>query len=383
MPETAVLIVAAGRGERAGAGISKQYRNLGGKPVLRWSAEAFLAHPDIRAVRCVIRGEDAEMYRASVGDMGLQDPVIGGATRQESVRNGLEALAASAPQYVLIHDAARPLVSGNAIGRVIGALDGADAAAPFLGVAYTLRRKCARGYETVPRENLFRAQTPQGFRFPAILEAHRAFAGTQATDDIEIAERAGLTIAPVQGEEMNLKLTTAEDFALAERLASSALSDVRTGTGIDAHGFTDGDHVWLCGVKIPHDAGLAGHSDADAGLHALTDAILGAISAADIGVHFPPSDVRWRKAPSHLFLQHAASLVRDLKGIISHVDVTIICERPKVAPYRDAMRARVAEILGIDLERVSVKATTTDGLGFTGRREGIAAQATATVRLPS
>jgi 2-C-methyl-D-erythritol 4-phosphate cytidylyltransferase/2-C-methyl-D-erythritol 2,4-cyclodiphosphate synthase len=235
----------------------------------------------------------------------------------------------------------------------------------------------------VARENLFRAQTPQGFHFGKILMAHREFASYAATDDFQLAEKAGLSLAQVAGEETNLKLTTAEDFVLAEKLASSALADIRTGTGIDAHGFAEGDHVWLCGIKVPHDRSLAGHSDADAGLHALTDAILGTISAADIGAHFPPSDARWRGAPSHLFLEHAASLVRELGGVIAHVDVTIICERPKVSPHRDAMRVRIAGILRLDVSRVSVKATTTDGLGFIGRREGIAAHAVATVRLPT
>jgi 2-C-methyl-D-erythritol 4-phosphate cytidylyltransferase/2-C-methyl-D-erythritol 2,4-cyclodiphosphate synthase len=299
------------------------------------------------------------------------------------VRNGLEALASLSPERVLIHDGARPLISSAVIGRVMAALDTADAALPILAVADTLRRKTAHGYEDVARDHLWRAQTPQGFHFAKILAAHRGLMHTQATDDIQLAEKAGLSVAQVAGEETNLKLTTAEDFVFAEKLAASSLGDVRTGTGIDAHGFADGDHVWLCGVKIAHDRALAGHSDADAGLHALTDAILGAIAAEDIGAHFPPSDARWRGAPSHLFLEHANALVRSMGGVVSHVDVTIVCERPTVSPHRDTMRARIAEILKRDISRVSVKATTTDGLGFTGRREGIAAHATATVRLPA
>ena len=235
----------------------------------------------------------------------------------------------------------------------------------------------------VPRESLLRAQTPQGFHFEKIWDAHRRFAGEQATDDLVLAERANLKMAAVMGEETNIKLTTADDFAAAERLALSSLLDVRTGSGFDAHRFGPGDHVWLCGVKIPHGSGLVGHSDADVGLHALTDAVLGALGAADIGAHFPPSEGRWRGAPSHLFLAHAADLVRKQSGVIAHVDVTVICERPKLAPHRDAMRARIAEILQIDISRVSVKATTSDGLGFTGRSEGIAAQAVATIRLPA
>jgi 2-C-methyl-D-erythritol 4-phosphate cytidylyltransferase/2-C-methyl-D-erythritol 2,4-cyclodiphosphate synthase len=250
-----------------------------------------------------------------------------------------------------------------------------------LPVFDTLRRRTATGYETVPRDELLRAQTPQGFRFEKILDAHRRFKDEPVTDDLALAERANLTIAAVAGEETNIKLTTADDLAAAEKLALSSLLDVRTGTGFDAHRFGPGDHVWLCGVKIPHSVSLVGHSDADVGLHALTDAVLGALGAADIGAHFPPSEERWRGAPSHLFLEHAAELVRTRGGFISHVDVTLICERPKVGPHREIMRARLAEILRIDIGRVSVKATTSDGLGFTGRSEGIAAQAVATIRL--
>src|SRR6266550_5005228 len=387
MVETVALIVAAGRGERAQRGeraneVPKQYRSLAGKPVLRWAVEAFLGHPSVAAVQVVIRGEDRTEYESALAGLTLEAPVLGGATRQESVRHGLEALAASQPQRVLIHDGARPLVSADLIARVAGALENADAVAPLLEVSDTLRRKTAAGYAIVPRDGLLRAQTPQGFAFAPILDAHRRFAGESVTDDFALAERAGLSLAQVSGEEINIKLTTAEDFALAERLAGSVASDIRTGTGFDVHRFVPGDFVWLCGVKVPHDFGLDGHSDADCGLHVLTDAILGALASADIGAHFPPTDERWRGAPSHLFLSHAASLVRDQGGVISHVDVTIICERPKISAYREAMRTRIAEILGLDLNRVSVKATTTEGLGFTGRREGIAAQAVATIRLP-
>jgi 2-C-methyl-D-erythritol 4-phosphate cytidylyltransferase/2-C-methyl-D-erythritol 2,4-cyclodiphosphate synthase len=383
MAKTVALIVAAGRGERAGGGVPKQYRTLAGKSVLRWAIEAFRAHPEVGAVRTVIHGDDRERYKAATEGAGLDDPIIGGATRAESVRNGLNALRRSLPHRVLIHDGARPLVSSSLISRVIDALDSADAAAPLLPVADTLRRRTAGGYETVPRDDLLRAQTPQGFRFDKIWDAHRRFAGEPVTDDLTLAERANLTIAAVAGEETNIKLTTADDFIAAEKLALSSLLDVRTGTGFDAHRFGPGDHVWLCGVKVPHSATLVGHSDADVGLHALTDAILGALGAADIGAHFPPSEERWRGAPSHLFLEHGAELVRKRGGLISHVDVTLICERPKVGPHRELMRARLAEILRIDIGRVSVKATTSDGLGFTGRSEGIAAQAVATIRLPA
>ena len=385
MAETVALIVAAGRGARAQRGTSappKQYWPLGGKPVLRWAAEAFASHPLISGVQIVIADEDREHYETATSGLMLRPPVIGGSTRQHSVRHGLEALSETATQNVLIHDGARPFVSAALISRVIDALGSNDAVAPMLPIADTLRRKTAEGFRIEPRENLLRAQTPQGFRFGAILTAHRVFVEMNATDDFALAERAGLSLSAVSGEEMNLKLTTRDDFILAERMATASLSDTRTGTGFDVHRFAAGDHVWLCGVKVPHDFGLEGHSDADCGLHALTDAILGAIAAADIGAHFPPTEERWRGAPSHLFLAHAASLARDKGGVIAHVDVTLICERPKIAPYREAMRARIAEILGLDIERVSVKATTTEGLGFTGRREGIAAQALATIRLP-
>ena len=385
MADTIALIVAAVRGERASSAVDarpKQYRFLAGKPVLRWAVEAFLGHPSIFAVQVVIGGEDRALYESATAGLRLHAPVIGGATRQESVRRGLEALAVSPPRHVLIHDGARPLVSGGLISRVTEGLQSADAVAPLIGVSDTLRRKTDAGYAIVPREELLRAQTPQGFGFAAILDAHRRFAGENVTDDFALAQRVGLSLAQVPGEEINIKLTTTEDFTLAQRLAASALPEIRTGMGFDVHRFAAGDAVWLCGVKVPHEFGLEGHSDADAGLHALTDAILGALASADIGAHFPPSDERWRGAPSHLFLAHAASLVRDQGGVISHVDVTLICERPKIAPHREAMRARIAEILGIELARVSVKATTTEGLGFTGRREGIAAQAVATIRLP-
>ena len=385
MAETVALIVAAGRGERARTASSappKQYWPLAGKPVLRWAVQAFASHPLISGVQIVIADKDRDHYQAATFGLSVRPPVIGGATRQHSVRHGLEALSETTTQNVLIHDGARPFVSSGLITRVVDALKTADAAAPMLPVADTLRRKTAEGFRIEPRDDLLRAQTPQGFRFGSILTAHRVFAEMNATDDFALAERAGLSLAAVPGEEMNLKLTTPDDFTLAERMASSSLSDIRTGTGFDVHRFAAGDHVWLCGVKVPHSFGLEGHSDADCGLHALTDAILGAIGAADIGAHFPPTDERWRGAPSHVFLAHAASLVRDKGGVIAHVDVTLICERPKIAPHREAMRSRIAEILGLDIDRVSVKATTTEGLGFAGRREGLAAQAVATIRLP-
>jgi 2-C-methyl-D-erythritol 4-phosphate cytidylyltransferase / 2-C-methyl-D-erythritol 2,4-cyclodiphosphate synthase len=382
MPRTAVLIVAAGVGERAGGGMPKQFRLLSRVPMLRRSVLAFAEHPDIALIQIVI-GPGQETRAAETLDRIDRLPfVTGGATRQDSVRRGLEALAAHKPDFVLIHDAARPFVSRALIDNLIAALKGgAPAAVPLVAVADTLKRETPDGiWTTVPREGLYRAQTPQAFRFDIILKAHREHASEAVTDDMALAELAGLKVANVPGEEINTKMTRPEDFELAERwLAGGA--EFRTGMGLDAHRFVAGDHVWLCGIKITHDMMLEGHSDADAGLHALTDAILGAIGQGDIGQHFPPTDEKWRGAPSSLFLEHATKLVREAGGEIVHCDLTLICERPKIAPHRDAMQARVAEILGIDRARVSIKATTTEGMGFTGRREGLAAQAVATVRL--
>ncbi len=378
MPRFAVLIVAAGKGERAGTSLPKQYEALAGQPMLRRTVQAFAGHP----VQVVIGPGQEALARAALAGLDLPAPVPGGATRQESVRLGLEALGQDAPDFVLIHDAARPLVSAKVIAAVIAALEGgAEGALPMVAAADTLRRMDAHGHFTlVSRENLYRAQTPQGFIYARILAAHRQHAATEVTDDVALAELAGMTVAMVEGEEKNIKVTRKEDFALAETLLG-ATGDVRTATGYDVHKFTAGDHIWLCGLKLPHSHGLEGHSDADVGLHAITDALLGCIGEGDIGMHFPPTDERWRGAASWKFLDHAASLVRAKGGVITHVDVTLICERPKVGPHRDAMKAKVAEILGLELSRVSVKATTTEGLGFTGRREGIAAQAIATVRL--
>lgn len=388
MTEIIALIVAAGSGERAvtagtNPGLPKQYNELAGKPVLRHTVEAFAAVLGTGSIFTVIRAQDGELCRAAIGGLATSEPITGGPRRQDSVRLGLESVSQqTSPGKVLIHDAARPFVSAGVISRVIEGLKSADAVAPLVAVPDTLRRKEAGAFSVVPREELYRTQTPQGFAFDAILAAHRRYADESFTDDIALAERAGLKLIGVAGEEMNMKLTTPSDFELARRLAVSALPDVRTGTGFDVHRFAAGNHVWLCGIRIPHDFGLEGHSDADAGLHALTDAILGAIGAGDIGSHFPPTDEKWRGAESAIFLEHAARLVRDLGGVIAHTDVTLICERPKIAPHRERMRARVAEILAIAVERVSIKATTTEGLGFTGRREGLAAQAVATIRLP-
>jgi 2-C-methyl-D-erythritol 4-phosphate cytidylyltransferase/2-C-methyl-D-erythritol 2,4-cyclodiphosphate synthase len=381
MPRTAVLIVAAGRGERVGGPVPKQYLPLLGKPMLRWTVEAFLGRVD--TVQLVVGTDDEAAYRDAIAGIDLPHPVAGGATRQHSVMHGLEVLAHHKPDFVLIHDAARPLVSPATIDGIVAALTaGADAAVPLLAVADTLRKQENGKWITVPRDGLMRAQTPQGFRFDKILKAHRDHKTLALTDDMALAELVGLDIVVVPGEETNLKVTSAKDIPMAEQLLAARLGETRTGSGYDVHRFTEGDHVWLCGLKIAHDHGLEGHSDADAGLHALTDAILGAIGEGDIGVHFPPTDERWRSAPSWKFLDHAAQLVRGKGGVIAHCDVTIICERPKIGPHREAMRARIAEILKLEITRVSVKATTTEGLGFTGRREGLAAEAIATVRLP-
>jgi 2-C-methyl-D-erythritol 4-phosphate cytidylyltransferase/2-C-methyl-D-erythritol 2,4-cyclodiphosphate synthase len=376
------LVVAAGRGVRAGGGVPKQYRELGGKPVLRWSLERFARHPRVGAVRAVIHPDDRALYDDAALGLDLLPPVAGGATRQESVRLGLESLADAKPASVLIHDAARPFIDDATIDRTIAALAETAGAIVAVPVADTIKRgEGTRIAGTVDRAGLWRAQTPQGFRFPDILAAHRAAAGADLSDDAAVAERAGMAVSLVQGSETNAKLTSDDDLRRAALIASAAL-ETRVGTGFDVHGFGAGDHVWLCGIKVPHTHALVGHSDADVALHALTDAILGAIGAADIGAHFPPSDARWRGASSDKFLAHAVSLLLARSGAIVHADVTIVCERPKVGPHRAAMVARLAEVLGVNPSRCSVKATTTEGLGFTGRGEGIAAHAVATVRLP-
>jgi 2-C-methyl-D-erythritol 4-phosphate cytidylyltransferase / 2-C-methyl-D-erythritol 2,4-cyclodiphosphate synthase len=383
MASCIALVVAAGRGARLGGPLPKQYLPLAGRPLLRHSLETLAAHPGIAAVRVVFNPEDRAHYEAATRGLDLLDPVAGGAARQDSVHLGLESLAAAAPDRVLIHDGARPFLDAATVDRVLAALDEADGAIPALAMSDTVKRGengCV--IETVDRRDLWRAQTPQGFRFDAILAAHRAARGSDLSDDAAVAERAGLAVRLVAGSEGNFKVTTSEDFLRAEQILAARTGDIRTGQGFDVHAFGAGHHLWLCGVKIAHEQGLVGHSDADVGLHALTDAILGALGAGDIGMHFPPSDPQWRGAASHRFLRYAAELVAAAGGTIAHADVTVICERPKIGPHRDAMVARIAEILAIDRRRVSVKATTTEKLGFTGRGEGIAAQAVATIRLP-
>ena len=383
MASCIALVVAAGRGTRLGAALPKQYLPLAGKPLLRYSLETLRAHPAIAAVRVVFNPDDAEHYRAATAGLDLLPPVAGGAARQDSVRLGLESLAGHAPDQVLIHDGARPFLDRGTVDRVLDALTTTPGAIPALTLSDTVKRGAnGRVVETLDRSALWRAQTPQGFHYAPILAAHRAAAGSELSDDAAIAERAGLAVSLVAGNEGNFKVTSADDLARAERRLAAQTGDIRTGQGFDVHAFGPGDHLWLCGVKLAHERGLVGHSDADVGLHALTDAILGALGAGDIGMHFPPSDERWRGAPSHLFLRHAADLVAGAGGTIAHADVTVICERPKIGPHRDAMVARIAEILRLDRRRVSVKATTTERLGFTGRGEGMAAQAVATIRLP-
>jgi len=387
---TAALIVAAGRGARAVSGgtAPKQYALLGGVTVLARSIAAFADHQAVGEILVVTHPDDTERYETAARPFAerLHPTVTGGARRQDSVRAGLEALAANAPTHVLIHDAARPFVAADLIDRVLRGLEAHDGALPCLAVTDTLKRgDGGRIAGTVDRHDLWRAQTPQGFRFDAILAAHRAAtqdATLDFTDDAAVAEWFGLDVAIVEGAEMNEKLTTAGDLATAEARLRGAAGTMRVATGYDVHALGPGDGVVLCGVRIPHDKTLIGHSDADVGLHALTDALLGTIAEGDIGSHFPPSDPQWRGADSEIFLRHAGALVTERGGAIVHADVTLLCEAPKVGPHRDAMRARIAAILGLDQSQVSIKATTNEGLGFLGRGEGIAALATATVRLP-
>jgi 2-C-methyl-D-erythritol 4-phosphate cytidylyltransferase/2-C-methyl-D-erythritol 2,4-cyclodiphosphate synthase len=382
MARCVALVVAAGRGSRFGGDLPKQWQSLGGQPILRHSLGAFAAHPDIAEVRAVIHPDDRDRYEAAAEGLRLNPPIHGGATRQESVRLGLEALAGDPPDWVLIHDGARPFVDAGLIGRVLKALNSHAGVIPALAVHDTLKKGAdGKITGTVPRDGLFRAQTPQGFHFQAILDAHCQSVGRELTDDAALFEAAGLAVALVEGSEDNIKVTTRRDLERSETKLGGP-RETRVATGFDVHKFGPGDHITLCNIKVPHTHGLEGHSDADAALHALTDALLGCIGAGDIGRHFPPTDPRWKGADSALFLTYVAELVKASGGRIQHCDITIICERPKVGPHRAAMVARLAELLGLPESRVSLKATTTEGLGFTGRQEGIAAQAVATVTLP-
>lgn len=378
----AALLVAAGSGSRFGAETPKQFRLLAGEPVIRHAARALAAQ-----VGLLQPVGEAEPIAAALDGIPHLPPVPGGATRQDSVRAGLEALAPHAPDVVLVHDAARPIIPAGTIPALLAALAEAPGAIPAVPVADTLKRvEAGRILATVPREGLFRAQTPQAFRFPVLLEAHRAAGSAAATDDAALLEARSLAVAIVPGAEDNIKLTYPEDLMRLERALLPPTAPAllpRVGTGFDVHAFAPGRPLVLCGVVIPYDQGLAGHSDADVGIHALCDAIYGALAEGDIGRHFPPSEATWKDADSARFLTHAAGRIAVRGGFLAHADVTLICERPKIAPHAAAMRARLAALAGVGIERVSVKATTTERLGFTGRGEGIAAQAAATVLLPS
>ncbi|MBV1698082.1 MAG: bifunctional 2-C-methyl-D-erythritol 4-phosphate cytidylyltransferase/2-C-methyl-D-erythritol 2,4-cyclodiphosphate synthase [Hyphomicrobiales bacterium] len=384
----AAVVVAAGRGHRAGGDMPKQYRQIAGEPVIRPTLSAFLGHPQIAAVQTVIHRDDAEAFQAATA--GLKDllpPAWGGATRQASVHAGLEALRAAAPDVVLIHDAARPFLSATLITRAIEAAREHGAAVPAIVIADTVKQIDEHELitATLDRNRLRTVQTPQAFAYELIVGSHRRAAAAgrdDFTDDAALAEWAGHRVRVFAGEPGNVKLTTSDDFVRAEMLRMAALADVRTGSGFDVHAFTDGDHVMLGGVRIPHTHGVTGHSDADVALHALVDAILGALAEGDIGQHFPPSDPQWRGAASEKFLAFACERVHARGGMIAHLDVTIVCEGPRVSPHRDAIRARIAAITGIPVGRIGIKATTSEKMGFTGRGEGLVAMATATVRLP-
>jgi 2-C-methyl-D-erythritol 4-phosphate cytidylyltransferase/2-C-methyl-D-erythritol 2,4-cyclodiphosphate synthase len=389
-----LLVVAGGRGVRLGGDRPKQYLDCAGRPLIAHTLEALAASFPFQAIIVVIRPDDRALYDQAAAHLSpsvaaaLRSPAMGGATRQQSVLAGLEALAAEAePDIVLIHDAARPFPSKDLVARAIEAASRHGAAAPGTAMSDTVKQVDADGrvLATPPRSALRAVQTPQAFRFPLILAAHRraAAAGVgDLTDDVAVAEWAGAPAYVFEGDPANVKVTTMQDLEAAEARLVASLSDTRVGQGFDVHAFAPGDHVWLCGVRIAHSAALSGHSDADVGLHALADAIYGALAEGDIGQHFPPSDPQWKGMASKVFLAHAAKRVLARGGLIANLDVTLICEAPKVGPHRDAMRARVAEIAGLDIGRVAVKATTSERLGFTGRGEGIACLATATVRLP-
>lgn len=390
-----VVIVAAGSGSRFGDPIPKQYHTLGGKTVLGHSIECFARHTSVDLVQVVYNPSHQVWYDTAIANIdapSLPAPVNGGITRQQSVLNGLRALCPQKPDIVLIHDAARPGISDEVIERVVAALETKAGAIPTLAVTDTIKQTTSDGVitQTIPRESLQRAQTPQGFAFDTILMAHQKYEGQEFTDDAALLEAMGIDVICVEGTSSNDKITRRDDFDRAQDWVNCTNKDTpvmqqeeyRAGTGFDVHRFAPGDHCILCGVKVPHTARLEGHSDADVGLHTLTDAILGAIGAGDIGQHFPPSDMQWKGAASDIFLKHAADLVRKRGGRIVNADVTLICERPKIGPHTMAMREKVAEILEIEVDRVNVKATTTERLGFTGREEGIAAQAAVSIALP-
>jgi 2-C-methyl-D-erythritol 4-phosphate cytidylyltransferase/2-C-methyl-D-erythritol 2,4-cyclodiphosphate synthase len=379
---TIAIVVAAGRGERAGSAAPKQFRRIGGKTVLAHAFDALASHPAVDGIVLVVAPGQEQVAEEALNGRAPVATIAGGATRQQSVRAGLDHLARNgAPAHVLIHDAARPFLPASVIDRLLHALGTAGGAVPVLPVVDTLVRGDDRLGDVVDRSMLNRVQTPQAFRFSEIMAAHQAWnAGMDATDDAQILRAAGHDVILVAGDRMLEKLTLPEDFLAAERLSTNR--SVRTGMGYDVHRLVEKEALWLCGIQVPHSKGLSGHSDADVALHALVDALLGALAEGDIGSHFPPSDPQWRGAASSRFVEFARQRVDARGGSISHVDLTIICEAPKIGPHRDAMRARVAEMLSLPISRVSIKATTTERLGFTGRGEGIAAQAIATLSLP-
>jgi len=388
-PSVAVIIVAAGRGSRAGGDGPKQYQNLGGSSVLQHTLQVFANHDDVDAIVVVIHPDDEELYQSAIGaNEKLLACAFGGATRQLSVVAGLDALAEIAPQKVLIHDAARPFVSAATITHVIDELDNTKAVLPALPAADTMKRcdDTGRIVETVSRDRLYAAQTPQGFDYSTIHKIHQDAVAADRhdfSDDAGMAEWAGMAVTVVEGNAQNTKLTTEEDMALARGKFAMTVPDVRVGHGYDTHQFVEGTSIWLCGVELPHNQSLSGHSDADVGLHALTDALLATIADGDIGSHFPPSDPQWAGARSDQFLKHAVSRVIASGGRITHMDVTLVCESPKIGPHRDAMRSAISEISGIESSRISVKATTNERIGFVGRNEGMVALATATVVMES
>ena len=385
MARIAVIIVAAGRGHRFGGEMTKQYLEVHQQPLVRHAVQAFLDHPAIDLILPVIHPDDADILANALGGLDYLEPVAGGAARQDSVRNGLEGLASSAPDYVLVHDAARPMVAPALIDRVIEALQDTSGVIPGIAVVDTLKRADDDGIitDTVSRDGLWRAQTPQGFKYADLLAAHRSAIGQELTDDAAVMEASGYRVAVVLGDENNIKVTTPDDLMRMEEIMSDDSAQAklvrspsfRIGSGYDVHKLGPGDHVTLCGVKITSERALIGHSDADVALHAVTDAVFGAIADGDIGSHFPPTDSQWRGASSDQFLAYACERMRERGFELSNIDLTIICEKPKIGPHRDAMRARLAEIAQIDVSCVSVKATTTERLGFTGRGEGIAAEA--------
>jgi len=373
---TTALIVAAGRGERAGGDVPKQFRLIGGKPMLRWAVESLIRHPAVQSTRIVIAEGQQDSAKQALQGLDIGELITGGAERADSVRAGLEAIEADA---VLVHDAARPFCPPPVVDRLLASLEFFEGAAPVLPVGDTLARIADTLGDPVDRAGLGRVQTPQAFRLGALRSAYDLWNGPSPTDETTVVRAAGMKVAAVTGDPALEKITLPSDFDRAEQWLAGRLTP-RTGMGFDVHAFSGNGPIMLGGLEVPHDRGLAGHSDADVVLHAITDALLGAAGLGDIGEHFPPSDPQWKGADSSLFLAHAAALVRDKGGLIDHIDCTIIAEAPKVGPYRQTMRSRIAEILGLSVDQVSVKATTTEGLGFTGRREGIAAQAIASIR---